>query len=282
MKYLGLLVGVGLVLAIAGTAGAVTFVFDPNDLLDLYPQPYTETDVKVSQENARRLHETWASNWYNTFSDGLAAGHSQPTDYNTYVNWRNGLGANEGLGSFSLWLRGDVGARSWGEVLLSDPNKELTATAASGWNVEVVDNIWNTGEGYGQVAVWWTTDPALYLRPGGADIGNFSFSGDIYVDTNGDNYITGESLAQVGTPYRVWFADTTMNQGDDEVRALVFDDGGWGTLDPSADAFASATAGDSALEAVLTLSPVPEPATMTLIALGMGVAAVLRARRRGK
>ena len=35
MRYVGLLAGIGLLLAAGATAGAVTFVFDPNDLLDL-------------------------------------------------------------------------------------------------------------------------------------------------------------------------------------------------------------------------------------------------------
>ena len=279
MRYVAILAGIGLILAVTGTAGAVTFVFDPNDLLDLYGS--NSADPNVTQENARRLHETWTSNFYNTFGDNLAIGHSQPTDHNTYVNWHSGLGANEGLGSFSTWLHGDPGARAWGETLLADPSKPMSATAAPGWNAAIVDNPWDTGYGAGYLAVYWTTDPSLYIRPGGADIGTFSFTGDIYVDTNADNDITGEPLAQIGDPYRVWFADTWMNEGDDSLRALVFDAGGWGDLEPNDGTFASATAGDSALEAVLTLEPIPEPVTMAGLMLGIGcLARYVRKRRR--
>ena len=33
---------------------------------------------------------------------------------------------------------------------------------------------------------WWTLDATKYLRPGGTDIGSFSVTADLYVDSNGN------------------------------------------------------------------------------------------------
>ncbi len=276
-RLITICVVMGMILTVTTVAEAavLTIDFRPNDLLDLYPADYSGS--KTTQDNARRLHETWASEFYNTFSDYMATGHTQPDDYNTYLNWRTGLGEGEGLNSFSTWLHGDTAARAWGEVLIADPCQQMSATVAagSGWNVTITENEWDTGFGKGWIAVYWTTDSSKYIRPGGADLGTFSFTADLYVDTDENNNIAGDPDAVAGAPYRIWFADTVTNWDDDDTRALVFDDAGWGSLDPSYDEFASATAGDSALEAILT---VPEPATMCL--LGLGGLSLLRRKRQ--
>ncbi|MDY7010592.1 MAG: hypothetical protein SVV80_07555, partial [Planctomycetota bacterium] len=70
MKYVTLIVAAGLILAVTVTAGAksVTLIFDPNDILDLYPGSAGYSDVpgenKATQVNARRIHESWASTFY--------------------------------------------------------------------------------------------------------------------------------------------------------------------------------------------------------------------------
>lgn len=277
-KLLTICAMVGMILASTHTVEAeyLTFEFTANDLIDLYNTDFS--GLNATQENARRVHEVWAGTWYQTFSDHLCTGTTQPGSGNTYLNWRDSLQTNEGLGSFSTWLHGDPGARSWGEILLADPAQPMYATAESGWNVEIVENEWDTGFGKGWVAVWWTTDPDLYIRPGGADLGTFSFTADVYVDTNADNNIAGDLDAQAGVPYRIWFADTWMNYGDDNVPALVFDDQGWGTRTPGYGPFAQTPGGDAGLEVILTIAPIPEPATICL--LGLGGLALLR-RKRG-
>jgi len=267
--------GVIMVSGITAKAEYLTFQFNPNDIVDLYNAGFT--GLKATQDNARRVHKVWATDWYQTFADYLDAGTTQRGSTDTYFNWLFGLGENEGLGSFSTWLHGDPGARSWGEILLADPDKPMYATTASGWDVTIVDNPWDTGYGAGKIVVWYTTDPDLYLRPGGADIGTFSFTADVYVDTDENNNILGDLDAQAGVPYRIWFADTCMNQGDDNVPALVFDDQGWGTLIPNYGTFAQTPGGDAAIEAILTIAPIPEPATICL--LGLGGLALLRRRK---
>jgi len=45
--------------------------------------------------------------------------------------------------------------------------------------VEVIPNPL----GVGYLVQCWATDSSKYLRPGGADIGDFGFTADVYVDT---------------------------------------------------------------------------------------------------
>jgi hypothetical protein len=259
----------------AAQANTLTFTFDPNDLLDLYPADYSMPND--TQPNARRIHEVYRSEYYATFSNNLLSGHSQPTDYDTYVNWRAGLGVNEGLGSFSFYLRGEYPTvtQAWGEILVTNPAVPITATAAPGWNATVVES---GGPDGGEVVIWWTTDPALYIRPGGADIGTFTFTADLYEDSNWNGLDPTDPDATAGVPYRIWFADSWMNEGDWDVPALVYDDEGWGTLTPAADPFTQTVDGDSGVEIILTLTGVPEPATLCLLALG-GVGLLLRRKR---
>ena len=264
-----------LAIGTAAQANTLTFTFNPNDLLDLYPADCIMPND--TQPNARRTHEVFGSEYYATFSNNLQSGHSQPTDYNTYLNWLDGLGADEGLGSFSIYLRAEYSsAPAWGEILVSNPAVPMSATAASGWNATVVAS---PGPDGGEVAVWWTTDPAKYIRPGGADIGTFSFTGDFYKDLDENGLDLSDPDASAGVPYRIWFGDTWMNQGDEDVPALVYDAAGWGSLTPSASPFYQTAGGDSGMEAILTLTGVPEPATMSLLAIG-GLAVLKRRRRR--
>lgn len=263
----------GLILAGAYTAKAatLTFEFGANDLMDLYNMDFT--GLKATQDNARRVHPFWTVTWYQTFADYLCSGTTQPGSGNTYLNWHDSLRAGEGLGSFNLWLRGGNGARSWGETLLSNPDVQPTATAASGWDCDIVANPW--GDGY--IVTWWTTDPDKYIRPGGLFLDPFSFTADLYVDTNADDSIVGDPDAQAGVSYRIWFGDTTWNEGNNSVPALVFDDQGWQSRTPNYGTFAQTPDADAGFEAMLTLTGVPEPATICL--LGLGGLALLKRKR---
>jgi len=114
---------------------------------------------------------------------------------------------------------------------------------------------------------------------GRADIGTFSFTADLYEDSNWNHLDPTDPDATAGVPYRIWFADTWMNLGDEEVPALVYDAAGWGSLTPSASPFSQTAGGDSGMEAILTLTGVPEPATVCLLTLG-GLALIRRRRER--
>jgi hypothetical protein len=187
-KLLAICALVALIVALGTTAQAtvITLNFDPNDILDLYPASAGDEDVtgknKSTQMNARRIHDDWCNPYYETFYNPTAA-HTQPKDYNTYVNWRNSLDdEGEGLAMFNSWFLDNPAARSWGETVVVKPYTELTATAGDGWNYRIIANPYGLGGGSVQ---WWTTDSSKRLRPtdlGGADIGEFSITLDLYHD----------------------------------------------------------------------------------------------------
>ena len=275
MRYLGIVAAIAVCLAVAGTARAtVTITFDPNDILDKYASD--DTGLKASQPDARRWHAGWNDPYYGTFSDYMEAGHSQPTDYNTYVNWRNSLkNPGDGIAVFNAWFIDGAAARSWGENVVVKPLTTVSATAASGWNVAIIPNPYGIG---GDIVQWYTLDPALRLRPtdlGGADIAPFSITADLYWDVGPagwdplDLAVTQDQVNQI----RFWVGDLN---GDDaetyrsDTKALYYTGANYG-----------GTAGQygSGFEAVLT--PIPEPLTMAGLLLGIGsVVGYARKRRR--
>ena len=275
-KFVIILAAVGLILAVSGTArAAVTFNFDPNDLLDLYGTDYTQE--KEVQPNPRRLRAGgYDPNMrFDTFLQSSYADDTdvQPKEYNTYLNWRTSLGASEGLAYFNIWLANGVPAQSWGETLVFKPGTSMSASAAAGWSVQVIGNPWV--DNY-LLVEWVADDSSKYLRPteyGGADIGEFSFSADLYVDTGTAGWDAGDSPAVIGQDYRIWFGS-----GD-----MTYDDAGWGSLDPAYYNSSSGLAFESGhvWEGVLALTAVPEPASVLVwCLLGAGSWLGMRVWRR--
>ena len=244
----------------APSASAATFAFDPNDLLDLFPATAGSvadlSTYKAVQPNARRVHETWATTYYDTFYNPVAP-HTQPDDYNTYLNWRTSLGAGEGISRFNIWLLDNPAARSWGEKLVWNPaGSAPTGTAASGWAVSVALSPPGWDPGY--IVEWSTSDSTKYLRPGGADIGTFSFSGTAYSDNNANGYDASDPEFTGGIA-RIWFGAYNGDAVGTSDDSVFFDALGWGSLLPAASGPFAAT-NDSGWEGVLSVT-VPEPST---------------------
>jgi hypothetical protein len=280
---------VGLLLVAVGSAQAtlVTFQFDPNDLLNLSPAS-AGSDMdggrKIDQDNSRRLRKLSSYSPDGTTVDTFwdPAGHNtQPKEYNTYRNWLDGLGSDEGIASFNIWMANSGPVRSWGETLVTKPNSAVTGTAASGWSVEIIANPWVTGS---SIARWYADDSSKYLRPGGTDIGDFSFTVDAYADSNENGWDASDPGAVVGENYRIWFGSQNGQESDRGNGAIFFDADGWGNRTESFGAFAAVNNPPyvgSGWEGVLELTAIPEPASIIVWGLlGAGCAGGVMARRR--
>jgi hypothetical protein len=263
-------IGVLFVVACFGLANArasvVTLSFDPNDLIDRYPANYN--DSKTTQEDARRVHYTWGTNYYGTFNDYLQTGHSQPSDYNTYVAWRNSLtGPTDGIAVFNTWFIDGYNATTWGEKYLIKPGTTVTATTptGSGWNINYVMDPY---VGYNGTCVqFYTLESALRLRLNGADIGNFTVTADLFIDNNGNRiFDAGDEEAKAGDHIRMWAGNLN---GDDapfyrnDTQAIFFSGASYCT---------GAGQGGSGFEAALDMTAIPEPATILVWSL-LGTAA---------
>jgi len=273
MKKLVVILAVaGLILAGSTAAqAAVTFQFDPDDLIQLAPGSAGTSDVTGHNK---------------------ATQPPQPNSYNTYMNWRDGLGANEGISAFNIWLLDNPRARSWGETTVWDPNGSAptgTADAQGKWNVEVIPNPW----GAGWLVQWWTDDSADYINAS-SNIGDFSFTGTAYHDTDADGYDADDPEVQIGETMRTWFGAVNWTESDGQSGwtqdwSLHFDDKGWGSREPNdggpwAAGLVGSEGNGSGYEGVLDITAIPEPASIVIWSLigglswlGLGV----WRRRRG-
>ncbi len=281
-----------LVLSVVTTARAdVTFRFDPDDLIQAYPGSAGMSDVvgenKATQPDARRTHQPWATNMYETFYNP-AAPAPQPQSYNTYMNWRDGLGANEGISGFNIWLQDNPRARSWGEATVWDPNGPAptgTADAEGKWDIEVIANPW----GPGWLVQWSTDHPANYINTL-SDIGEFSFSGTAYWDNNENGYDATDPEVQLGEEARIWFGAVNWTEEDPENPgtwieewSVHFDATGWGTRSenlggPWSAGLTEAEGYGSGYEGVLGITAVPAPGAVVLGWIGLGLVGWLKRR----
>jgi hypothetical protein len=278
-------------IAVTSQAEIVTFRFDPDDLIQSAPGSAGTSDTagenKATQADARRTHETWAGTWYETFYNP-ASPKPQPESYNTYMNWRDGLGANEGISGFNIWLQDNPRARSWGETTVWDPSGLIptgTADAAGKWDVEVIGNPWGTG----WLVQWSTDDPANSIHSL-SDIGEFSFSGVLYHDLNANGYDTADTEVRMGDEVRFWFGAVNYTKWDADKGEWVenwsvhFDDQGWGdrstNIAPWSAGRTDSTGYGSGYEGVLDIQAVPVPGAVLLGMLGLSVAGARLRRKR--
>jgi hypothetical protein len=129
-----------------------------------------------------------------------------PTAFNT---WLDGLGDNEGISSFNLWLQDGYTnqAAMWGETLaFTDPySNAITASASEGWTASIYTMTLEDGWGAGWVGrkmIMYTANSAeYYLKPGNnvqfgftADLmGNDGATGPDYQIWVGSDGIAGHS-----------------------------------------------------------------------------------------
>jgi hypothetical protein len=275
-RLLAVLAACCMLLAASVTAQSLVCKFDPDDLIQLYPasagDENKDGENKATQPNARRTHQPWATNVYETFYNPTAP-KTQPNSYNTYMNWRDSLGEGEGISAFNIWLLDNPNARSWGEETVWDPFGPApigTADADGKWNVQTIANPW----GAGWLVQWWTDDPANYINTI-SDIGEFSFCGTIYYDTDEDGYDASDPEVVAGDDVRIWFGALNWTDADGTQEwSLHFDDEGWGVRTPNdggpwSAALVGAEGYGSGYEGVLDIEAIPEPATMLLLGFGL-------------
>ncbi len=257
---------IGVLVAAASVQAAVTFKFDPNDLIELWEGGAPNPDLGVDPSDyPRSIYDPGVSQGYTAYT-GIGswntAGTESTLDKNIGIDfnaWRNDNGGF--ITSFNIWLADNPRARGWGETLVIKPNTGLSATADAGglWQVEVSTNEWHSDLYYAQ---WWTEGPANAIKIGGTDIGEFSFSATLYVDANENGWDETDPLAEIGEDYTIWFGGYGV--GDDD---FGYEHEYYGT-----------SANGLMYQGTLDITAIPEPGTMIvwgLLAaagwLGMGV-----------
>lgn len=225
-------------------ADIATFEFDPVDFFNYKPV----SDGFSTDGGMFKLHETWGGNMYRSWND---------TQRSMVDNFVAGLGDNEGVGCFNIWLANQANAPAWGETLVSSGSVMPTGWAPSGWTAEVIGNPWPDGEDGYWLVQWYTSDPDNYIRPGNS-MGQFGFT---FMPTTTVNY---------GQDYTIWFGG--VNYGTDSsaeaLQALYFD--------TFSDGFPSqfVSGYGSGFEATLSLQAVPVPGAVLLGLLGLSAAGI--------
>ena len=229
-------------------ADVLTFTFDPNDLIDQY-----EPGVPTSSSNPRSVRlggydaYTGVANWSGSVDE----------IEEDYLAWRDDNGGY--IRCFNTWLADGGAAKQWGENVVIPPGSMITATAAEGWTVEIIENPWRDGM---LMAQWSTDDPAYYLKVGGADIGEFSFTADVYLDGGDGGYDEGDTPAPVGE-YTIWLGGENGDSAHPH--------------DPVNETYPN---GVVYYQATMKISGTPEPASFAIWGLLAVIGMAVTGRRR--
>ena len=282
MRYVGLLAGIGLILAVTGTAGATTYWFRFSEE-DLWNHTPSGDSALYNQDAPRRHHETWKADVQTTDSAqpnvseyqrsvGMGTnGFPQTATYDAWLNVAGGgpednSGNAFGICDVQLWGANFPNSKyAWGERLkIADTAQaawEILATPA-GWTGEIVKNPWPdagyTNDMY--FADWYADAYAnriLYSKYGdGVEDYVFEFKVDIvgeYPSYPSESPLDGNPFETDGS-LRIWFGGTVLNST-----------GQWT---------------NEGYDGVMELSPVPEPVTMAGLMLGIGCLARYVRRRK--
>ena len=264
-------------------ATTIMFEFDPNIIIDAYSTlpngvgpsaPGATFGNEQHQSDPRMLYINNQNTW------GGSARRTWTPQYTYYSDWQSQLVAGEGIKGFSLMFTSQPisgipefqEAQQWGQFLAGSV-LEATADSGNGWNVALFDIPWHTGW---KGVKYWTEDPANYLRPGGADIGIFTFTADVLLwDNAGENppvydnldsepwygkYGTG-SYNTVPQPsdYKLWFrAGDPLTSSETGIIDNLSNGGLEGTFMAKDDIVA------------------PEPASLLLLGTGLVSLAIFR------
>lgn len=216
-------------MATQGSVQPVTITFDPDSLIQAYPSVDQTGEYKDVQLDARRLHQPWATQWYETFTNrNPAYVKSQPDSYNTYMNWRDSLGAGEGIACFNTWYLGNDAVRSWGETIVMKPGTDVTATTANGWNYRIIDNPYALN---GKSVQWWTTDSSKYINIS-SKTDSFSLTAELYWDNNANGWDASDIAVVAGDNVRFWLGNINGDEQDfyiNNIDPLHYDGAIYGT-----------------------------------------------------
>ena len=231
---------------LANAQAAVQFSFDPVDFFNYKPV----SDGFSTDGGMFKLHQTWGVDMYRSWN----------VDQRPVVDaWAAGLGENQGIACFNIWLADQANAPLWGETLVSSGSVAPTGSAPNGWTATVIGNPWPDGGNGTWLVQWSTDDPTKYIRPGN-DVGEFGFT------------FEPTTVIDPNAQYTIWFGGANPGAGSESTQQALYYTG---------------VGNASGFEATLGLTPVPEPATLIVWSLlgassWLGMRVVRQGRRIGR